>query len=95
MSKYVCVDCGAEWSSDWDIYGKYIHVCKANKKEKFALEFDEPPALVFVQERGSNKVRVYQDGVELHGVRAIDINAHVDDVTTHTIEYITGCTKKK
>lgn len=92
MSKYVCVDCGAEWSTR---YNGYVHVCKGKQKDnnKFTLEFDEPPALVFVQERGSNKVKVYQDGVELHGVRAININAHVDDVTTHTIEYITGCTK--
>ncbi|MGG3307333.1 hypothetical protein ABER23_07890 [Paenibacillus lautus] len=95
MDKYICAKCGAEWSSAWNIYGKYNHVCKVNEKEKFALEFDEPPALVFVQERGSNKVKVYQDGKELHGVRSIAINASAGDITTHTVEYITGLTDMK
>ncbi|MCM3492856.1 hypothetical protein M4D52_05300 [Paenibacillus lactis] len=95
MTKYVCADCGAWWSEFCNEYEKHNHVCKNKKKEKFTLEFDESPALVFVQERGSNKIKVYQDGIELHGVRAVDINAHVDDVTTHTIEFITGYTKDK
>ncbi|MCV4233317.1 hypothetical protein OHJ21_19220 [Virgibacillus sp. LDC1] len=88
MNNYICNRCG-------ESCGKYNHVCEENKKEKFALTFDEPPALVFVQERGSNKVKVFQDGKELHGVRSIDINASVGEVTTHNVEYITGHTDMK
>ena len=94
MSKLKCIDCGVEWSS---AYAAYVHVCNGRHeyKEKFTLTFDEPPALVFVQERGSNKVQVYQDGKVLKGVRSIAINAYADDVTTHTVEYITGHTDMK
>lgn len=88
MNNYICNRCGGSC-------GKYNHVCEENKKEKFSLTFDKPPALVFVQERGSNKIKVYQDGIELHGVRAVDINARAHDVTTHTIEFITGYMKDK
>lgn len=89
--KYICVHCGDELQIPWDIHAK---LCKgSNNKEKFKLEFDEPPALVFVQERESNKVKVYQDGKELHGVRSIDIRAGVGKGTTHTIEFITGATR--
>lgn len=60
---------------------------------RWSLTFDEPPDLVFVQERGSNKARVFQDGKELHGVRSIDISASAGDITTHTVECITGHTQ--
>jgi predicted nucleic acid-binding Zn-ribbon protein len=94
MAKYICANCDTEWDSRQAIL---MHGCRACQKDnkKFMLEFDEPPALVFVQERGSNKVKVYQDGKELHGVRSIDINATAGKITTHTVEYITGHTDIK
>lgn len=98
MIKYKCTRCGGEWGLGWG----ESHSCReelthTSKRGVFTLNFDEPPALVFVQERTGTamgkKIKVYQDGKEVHGVRAIDINASIDDVTTHTIEYATGCTK--
>lgn len=65
----------------------------ANDK-KFVLEFDEPPALVFVQHEVGCRFEVYQDGKRLHGVRSIKIRAGIDEITTHEIELVTGKTKE-
>lgn len=59
---------------------------------KFTLEFDKPPALLFVQERVGNQFTLYEDGRKVTGIRALEILASVDDVTTHTVEFITGGT---
>lgn len=63
-------------------------------KEKFSLEFDKKPDLVFVQEKHGS-VKVYQDGNLLKGVRGITIRAGIDGPTTHEIEYVTGCTSNE
>ncbi|GMK47625.1 hypothetical protein PghCCS26_47550 [Paenibacillus glycanilyticus] len=59
---------------------------------KFTLEFDKPPALLFVQERVGNQFTLYENGRKVTGIRTLDINASYDDITTHKIEYITGGT---
>lgn len=61
-------------------------------KSKFVLELDEEPALVFVQKNARGGIEVYQDGKQVKGIRSIRIEAGVDEVTTHTIEYATGAT---
>lgn len=62
-------------------------------KNKFVLEFDEVPALVFVQDKVGDRFVVYQDGKCLHGVRIINIYAGIDEPTIHEVEYLTGSTK--
>ncbi|WP_256846925.1 hypothetical protein [Paenibacillus sp. Pae108] len=46
-------------------------------KKKFRLEheFDEAPALVFIQEKVGSGFRLYQDGKEVEGIRSIHIDA--------------------
>lgn len=61
-------------------------------KRKFILEFDEAPALVFVQKDSKGIIEIYQDGQLLKGVRSIIIEASAGEVTTHAVEYITGRT---
>jgi hypothetical protein len=61
-------------------------------RQKFILEFDEPPALVFVQHAVGHRCDVYQDGKKLKGVRAITIRAEANSPTTHVIEFATGLT---
>ena len=62
-------------------------------KKKFILEFDEPPALIFIQEKAGPKCEVYQDGERVEGIRSVKIIAAYDEPTTHEIEYLTGMTK--
>lgn len=66
-------------------------------KRKFTLEFDEVPALVFVQRRAGTvlggNADIYVDGIIPDGVRRITIHAGIDDITTHEIEYLTGRTE--
>jgi hypothetical protein len=67
-------------------------------KNKFVLEFDEEPALVFVQKKTSAGIRdaeLYQDGEAVRGWRELTIRAAIHDITTHEVEYITGQTKAK
>jgi hypothetical protein len=64
-------------------------------KKKFILEFDEEPALVFIQHKTGSIVgdaELYQDGIKVKGWRDLSIRASVDDFTTHEVEYITGQT---
>lgn len=63
-------------------------------KHKFILEFDDAPALVFVQRNARGSIEIYQDGKKLNGVRSIEIDAEVGEPTSHRVEYITGCTSK-
>jgi hypothetical protein len=67
-------------------------------KRKFTLEFDEAPALVFVQHRVgtimNGNAALYVDGRKVEGVRELSITASVGDVTSHEIEFITGMTKE-
>lgn len=62
-------------------------------KKKFIIELDEAPALMFIQEKGNRPPKIYQDGKEVKGVRAIRIDAGVESLTTHMIEYATGHTE--
>jgi hypothetical protein len=67
-------------------------------KKKFVLEFDEEPALVFVQRKFGTAVgdaEFYQDGKKVNGWRTLSIDAGIDDLTTHQVEFITGATKEK
>ena len=63
-------------------------------KKKFVIEFDEPPALIFIQEKAGPKCEVYQDGKKVNGIRSVKIYADYDEPTTHEIEYLTGCTEE-
>lgn len=69
-------------------------VRRMEEKKKFVLEFDEAPALVFVQEKVGSQCGIYQDGKEVKGVRNVRIYAAYDEATTHEIEYLTGATKQ-
>lgn len=62
---------------------------------KFILEFDEPPALVFVQREVGSKFEVYQDGKRLKSVLAVTIRARCGEFTTHEVEFLTGRTKRE
>jgi hypothetical protein len=64
-------------------------------KKKFILEFDEEPALVFVQHKVGDirNSDLYEDGKEVKGWRTIVIRGGLDEPTTHEIEFITGATK--
>lgn len=62
-------------------------------KQKFVLEFDEVPDLVFVQEK-NKRPKVYQDGKEVNGIIQVRISAGANELTTHEIEYATGHTSK-
>ena len=64
-------------------------------KKKFILEFDEEPALVFVEHEsgGRRTTQIYQDGKEVRGWRSARISSAIDYPTTHEIEYLTGYTK--
>lgn len=51
------------------------------------------PSLLFIQENGDRFPKIYQDGKELKGVRSITIRSAYDDITTHEVEFVTGCTE--
>lgn len=63
-------------------------------KKKFILEFDEPPALVFVQRNEKAVCELYQDGEKVNGIRSLRIYTAFDEPTTHEVEYLTGMTKQ-
>lgn len=63
-------------------------------ENKLTIDLDEKPALVFVQGKGGNEFKVFQDGKEVHGIKSVRIYAGFDDYTTHEIEYLTGATKE-
>jgi hypothetical protein len=89
--KYTCLLCNKEILGPLD---PHQYSCKGDgNMSRFVLEFDEPPALVFVQEKTGHGAKVYQDGKELEGIKSIVIKADAGEFTTHTIEYLTGATK--
>ena len=61
--------------------------------EKFVLEFDEAPALIFVSRDGKGEESLLINGVEVKGARSIIIRAGVDEFTTHEIKYVTAAVK--
>jgi hypothetical protein len=79
----------------WDDFNKESISTKQVEQGKFVIEYDNAPALVFVQKDFAGVVEVYQDGVRLGGVYSIEIKAEVKKATTHKIEYLTGLTRYK
>lgn len=66
-------------------------------KKKFILEFDEEPALVFIQHKSGSitgDAQLFQDGREVKGWRSVVIRCGSDEITTHEVEYVTGATKR-
>ncbi len=63
------------------------------EKEKFILELENEPTLVFVQNGAGSDFKLYQDGEEVKGIRSVRIYADWYNPTTHEVEYLTGKTK--
>lgn len=61
--------------------------------KKFSLELKKEPSLVFVQYGEGSDFEVFQDGKKVKGVRGIIIDASIESITTHQIEFLTGRTK--
>ncbi|MCP8970560.1 hypothetical protein [Ectobacillus ponti] len=58
-------------------------------KRRFILEFDEPPAFLFVSGGGhSGDETIYIQGQKVQHWTDLQLNAGVDDVTTYKIGYI-------
>ncbi|PFS53463.1 hypothetical protein COK41_28760 [Bacillus cereus] len=53
---------------------------KEESKKKFVLEFDEPPALVFVSHDGNNDV-LYINGKGVQNWTAVKIDSAIDKYT--------------
>ena len=53
------------------------------------LDAVQNAALVFIAEKDTNKIIVLQDGKHVDYIRTIDIHAGYNELTTHTIEYVT------
>lgn len=104
LPKY-CSVCGANVNYSHCLHGeisesKYCRECgrslgKCKHKQKFILEFDEEPALVFVQHKTGDirEAELYQDGKKVKGWRSVRIKGAIDEFTSHEIEYLTGLTK--
>lgn len=60
-----------------------------NLKKRVILEFDEVPKLIFVQGAGFNDKALYIDGKKVKGIRRVRIEAGIDEITTHEVEYVT------
>ncbi|MGX5574111.1 hypothetical protein ACWKTS_22530 [Bacillus toyonensis] len=58
-------------------------------KKKFNLEFDEPPALVFVAHDTQPCGEVYINGEKIHGVTEINIKASTEEFTNYTMSGFT------
>jgi hypothetical protein len=53
-------------------------------KQRFVLEFEEAPTLVFVSLDGKND-KLFIDGKEVKGWTGIDISCDYDDVTSYDL----------
>lgn len=60
-----------------------------NLKKRIILEFDEVPKLIFVQGARLNDRALYIDGKKVKGIRRVRIEAGLDEITTHEVEYVT------
>lgn len=58
-------------------------------KKKFVLEFDEPPAFIFVSKDGVREEAVYQNGKKVKFWTGLDLHSEYGEPTTYEIEYIT------
>jgi len=58
-------------------------------KKRVILEFDEVPKLIFVQGARLNDKALYIDGKKVKGIRRVRIEASLDEITTHEVEYVT------
>ena len=55
------------------------------EKKKFILEFDEPPAFVYVCEE-PRKEHVYMNGNKIHAWTSLELNTNIEEVPTYKIE---------
>ncbi|WP_028609724.1 hypothetical protein [Paenibacillus harenae] len=86
----LCPICGSAWLVDVGVVDTPSKFAAVERGEMI-IPLGKV-ALLFVQEMGSRFPRIYQDGRELKGVRSITIHADADDVTRHTVEFVTGHT---
>ncbi|HDR7526741.1 MULTISPECIES: hypothetical protein [unclassified Bacillus cereus group] len=56
-------------------------------KKKFILEFDEPPALVFVSHDGNNDV-LYINGERVQNWTAVKIDSAIDKYTEYDLSLL-------
>ncbi|EEM68493.1 MULTISPECIES: hypothetical protein [Bacillus cereus group] len=56
-------------------------------KKKFILEFDEPPALVFVSRDGNNDV-LYINGERVQNWTAVKIDSAIDKYTEYDLSLL-------
>lgn len=54
-------------------------------KKKFTLEFDEPPALIFVARDHQPCGEVFINGEKMHGITEINIKASTEEFTNYTM----------
>ncbi|MDR4942916.1 hypothetical protein RGU39_20330 [Bacillus wiedmannii] len=57
-----------------------FEILKEEPKKKFVLEFDEPPALVFISHDG-NDDEIYENGKGVHNWTAVKIDSAIDKYT--------------
>ncbi|KAA1803574.1 hypothetical protein FXB61_005688 [Bacillus cereus] len=70
-----------------DRFGRPLKTSKPEKK--FALEFDEPPALIFVARDDKPCGEVFINGEEIHGITEINIKASTEEFTNYTMSGFT------
>lgn len=61
-------------------------------KKQYTLTFDSVPKLIFVSMNGnlSKGESLYIDGKRVNGIKGLMICSHIDDATTHEVEYVTA-----
>ncbi|MBO1583160.1 hypothetical protein J4P91_27035 [Bacillus sp. XF8] len=67
---------------------------KEEPKKKFVLEFDEPPALVFVSHDSKNE-EVYMHGKRIRDWTAIKIDSAIDKFTEYDLSMVSIKPKEK
>lgn len=75
-----------------DLPGKARFIIGGLRMVRFVLEFDEPPKLIFVSEKGHPRKgdALYIDGKRVNGIKAVRIYSRVDEVTTHEVDFVTA-----
>ena len=54
-------------------------------KKKFILEFDEPPAFIYVSEE-PRKEHIYLNGNKVKGWTSLEVNTNMEEVPVYKIE---------
>ncbi|MGN4599641.1 hypothetical protein ACTFRN_26690 [Bacillus cereus group sp. MYBK245-2] len=62
-------------------------------KKKYVLEFDEPPALIFVS-HDSRREEVYMHGERVKDWTAIKIDSAIDKITEYDLSLVSFKSKK-